>query len=182
MIMLTFTAASRSRPTVGARIRTLSVRIWNDAPVSAGELKQAFAVAGDIFLRAGVNAVWEICPQKGHLCVDQIPEPVLTLKIVGPRHEQYIANHERMGVAVPASRVAYLLFTSIRDSAFASVTGFPTALAYVMVHETGHLLGLKHNWRGIMEPDFNGLTGLKARTLELGFEDDEARMIRSHLP
>jgi hypothetical protein len=153
----------------------IPVRLENLASIDEGTILRASGLAASFFHRAGLEIEWQIVSNPNR---NTTSDPVLTLRILAPSMEDAGGRH-RLGVAIPESGVGYIYFSRVKASWLAATDSFPTALAYVLAHEAGHLLGLRHSGRGIMTASFDNAFALNIRSAMIGFNDFDSRRLRT---
>ena len=159
----------------------LTVVIFDYAGVSRKVLLSAANEGRHAFGSAGVETEWILCdPVAG--C--SVPERFVQVKILSrpleatPVSPQGLAS-TRTCTATEHCAASYIFFD--RVAAFADDVHSPTdlTLAYVMVHEIGHLMGLGHRPGGIMTASFSSHDLRNAAVGWLCFAKDDARELRS---
>jgi hypothetical protein len=125
---------------------TLDLQMKSEARVPADVLEHARDEVALIFAGAGLTVRW----------TDTTPR--FTVKIVGQVLGFDRATSPVMGVALRTanSSMAQIFFKQVQDFAHAYDVDLSTMLAYVIVHEIGHLLlGTAHSPTGVMQANWD---------------------------
>jgi hypothetical protein len=137
------------------------VVVYNYARVSDPVITRAAETARRAYLAAGIESRWLVCPQEG--CGKDLPAEDKYLQLfVMPRMrttaEDSIVGHPA-GMALidplnPQPR-GYAFYDAVTEVSNSALRPLEVVLAGVLVHESGHLLGLKHDARGAMRPNLD---------------------------
>jgi len=130
--------------------RVLTVRIYNYAGVDAAIVREAAAMAREIYLRSGVETRWTICKMPGagldfdEACEGGQRPDTLKMRIVRTAPGQDGVDYLVFGFALPGKAgfgtVASVLWERISETAELSKVTPAQLLGFVMAHEAGHLL------------------------------------------
>jgi hypothetical protein len=176
LLVGTYTSATAS-----AIPNSLTVVIFDHAGVSHIILVSAVKEARRVFRTSGVETEWILCnPVEG--CY--VPERFVQVKILPhPVQSTPISPHglgsTNTCTATEHCAASYVFYNRILDFADDASAPADLALAYVMVHEIGHLLGLGHRPGGIMTAGFTPHDLRRAAAGWLCFGDDDARELRA---
>ena len=142
----------------GSAPQEFTAAVYNYAGASEPVITQAVEAAHRAFLAAGVNSQWRICRPEG--CVQSPPAEGLYLQLfLMPRMRvavsDVIAGHPAgfAIVDVLSNRPrGYAFYDAVHEVSDRTYRPLYAVLACVLVHESGHLLGLKHQPHGVMRP------------------------------
>ena len=137
--------------------RGLTVVIFDNAVTSRSVLVPAAEEARHAFRTTGVESAWTICDQP---CDLPPAGSYLEVKILPKAPKGAFPTHETTGYAMrcPAAEhcaTSYVIYGAVVEFALRSGQRPALALAYVMAHEVGHLIGMDHGQRGIMKARFD---------------------------
>ena len=143
--------------------RVLAVVLFDYAGASRGVLEMAAETAHDALATAGVKTDWTVCEvsrdPRVH-CALPAAGTYIGIKILPPALEGGLQRREGLGYAMkcaPEERcaTAWVFHRAVAALAEAAGRPVPLALAYVMIHEIGHLMGMGHEPSGIMKAGFD---------------------------
>jgi hypothetical protein len=177
----------------------LTVRVYNYTQSSGNTLAQAESIAHGIFLKSGIETEWIHCPTE-RIEEDRYPacrKPRgpwdVILHVVPLSMEPRTLGSDAFGFALPGSGAepsmhAYVFFHRTEVVAMEShrsshPVSLPALLAYVIVHEVGHLvLGPnKHSARGIMRARWQAKDLQEMEIGLVGFLPEQAKTLRSKI-
>jgi hypothetical protein len=161
---------------VEAQDLALSVRLRNDARVSAEVANDAEAAVARVYAKAGVAVTW--VPARANL----------TIIVLGRAQAIALGQaSDAMGFA-PGSdtgrvHIAYILMHRVDEIAAGYHAEKAIVLGAAIAHEIGHLLLPRnsHSKRGIMRAVWNQADFRNAKRDELIFTADQVAQIRSEL-
>jgi hypothetical protein len=154
----------------------LAVVIYDYAGTPGAILKAAAETARETFRRAGVETDWSVCPVPDEHCALP-PAGTIDVKVLPPELQSRLHSREALGYAMmcPGCVTSYAFYGPVKALA-GTRRSVSAALAFVMVHEVGHLLGMGHSPDGIMKPL---LTWRDIQDAEMGrmrFTEGEAKL------
>lgn len=154
----------------------LAVVIYDYAGTPGATLKAAAETARETFRRAGVETNWSVCRVPDEHCALP-PVGTIEVKVLPPELEGRLRSREALGYAMmcPGCVTSYAFYQPVKALA-GSKRSVSAALAFVMVHEVGHLLGMGHSLDGIMKAL---LTWRDVQDAEMGrirFTEGEAKL------
>ncbi len=160
----------------------ITVVVFDYAGVSHADLAEASREAGLVLHTAGVETAWSLCEvnQKSH-CDLPPAGTYLEVKILPPSMEQALPEREALAYAAKCAAVERCTTTWIfygKVAVFAQDRPVSVALACVMAHEIGHLMGLEHSEGGIMKARFHARDLQDASQGRLRFEAGQALHLR----
>ena len=132
--------------------------VYDYAGASKPVIEHAVEAARMAFITAGVESHWRVCEPEG--CVQPPPAKGLYLQFfLMPRMRtpvsDVVAGHPAGFAIVNVSTNrprGYAFYDAVNEVADSTSRPLYAVLACVLVHESGHLLGLKHQPHGIMRP------------------------------
>jgi hypothetical protein len=167
----------------------LTVAVFNYAGVPNSVLATAVEDARLMYHTAGLETAWPICDAvKGwpENCNAPLPKETSYLELlVMPR---MIVPPEHVGRSKPAGYAltggeflrprAYVFYDVTRNAAATAVHPLPLVLACVLVHESAHLLGLRHQTQGVMRANLDPRDMFYA-SMGRAFNTDEEKQLRA---
>jgi len=154
--------------------------ILDYAGVPAADLKTAADTARDAFRKVGVETDWSVCrfSRNPHEPCALPPIGTIQVKVLPLAMQGKLQSCEAMGYAVmcPRCMTSYAFYQPVEALARSAEQSVSVVLAFVMVHEVGHLLGMGHSPSGIMKA---GLTRLDVQDAAMGrlrFTEGEAKL------
>jgi hypothetical protein len=140
---------------MGAWAAPVHVAVFNYVGLSRQLTTPAVEMARDAFRKAGIETVWTVCdftrggPKK---CAQpgsgDIEMLIMPRMLVRPPDAE---PGDIAGFAMAEGRQrAWAFYEPVTRLALASHRATWVVLGYVMVHEVGHVLGLKHQKKGFM--------------------------------
>jgi hypothetical protein len=139
---------------------TIKIRIADAPSTSAGILPTAEAEAGALLESGGIKVIWRDCSKAGG-CQHQLAADELILHLRAPSRQtkQQGTQYDVLGVAMTNSTgtgvSGWVNYDLVQVVAIREGVSLELLLAYVITHETGHLLGLAHESLGLMEGHWN---------------------------
>jgi hypothetical protein len=153
------------------QLPAIHLQMDNDADVPAAILKKSQDEVVRIFADAGLGAEWTES------------EPRFTVQIVPFALGYGRPSSPVMGVALRnrSGPTARIFFNQVQDSARTWDVDVSTLLAYVMVHEIGHLLlpYMPHSATGLMKAEWDRALIREAAAGSLTFTDAQITRIRA---
>jgi hypothetical protein len=133
----------------------LTVMIYDYAGTPGAILKAAAETARQQFRWAGVETDWTICrvSRNPHEHCALPPVGTIQVNVMPPELEGGLHSSEALGgyaMMCPGCVISYAFYQPVKALAGAK-RSVSAALAFVMVHEVGHLLGMGHSPDGIMK-------------------------------
>ena len=166
--------------------REFTAAVYNYTGASEPVISRAVEAAHRAFLAAGIESEWRVCEPTG--CVQPPPSEGLYLQLfvmpsMLPAVSDAVAGHPA-GFAIvdvlsnrPRGYAFYDAVNEVSDRTFRPLYA---VLACVLVHESGHLLGLKHQPHGIMRDGLEP-SDMDAALSGRGFTLKEQRLLRAAL-
>lgn len=161
--------------------RSLTVVIFDHAHVPHTTLLSAVKEARRAFRAAGVETAWILCnPVEG--CY--VPERFVQVTILPRPRPTAPVSQGSLGAttvctATENCSAAHVFYQRILAFADDANSAPDVTLAYVMLHEIGHVLGLGHRPGGIMTAAFTRQDLQRASYGWLTFGDDDTRVVRA---
>ena len=164
----------------------ITVVIFDEAGVPTEVLKAAADTARARFREVGVDTKWSVCrvsADPSEHCALSPAGTYLQAKILPPALEHGLESREALGYAVSPKGergvVSYAFYEPVKKLAEADGQSVSLVLGYVMAHEIGHMLGMKHNSTGIMKPHFDRRDLRDAGTGFLRFTTPDVKALRA---
>jgi len=142
----------------------LTLAVWNYAKVSRTEMAGAIRTARWAYRAAGIETDWPVCnvpAGDSSDCSEPLPADGRYLELAVMRRRAKTldafwkgsnpAGLALAGVEFPRPR-AYVFYSTTNYAALLTVRPSDVVLGCVLVHESAHLLGLRHESRGVMRP------------------------------
>jgi predicted metalloprotease len=161
-----------------------TVVIFDYAGTTGATLKEAAVTARQAFRAAGVESEWSVCrvsKETDEHCILPPAGTYLEVKVVPS--SLGLKTAEAMGLALnPRGErgvVSYAFYEPVKEFAESAGQSVSVVLAYVVAHEIGHLLGMKHGPSGIMKARFDGRGLRDAAVGFLHFTAEDSRVLRA---
>ena len=152
----------------------LTVAVYDYAGIEPATLAYAKQIAGDVYLRAGIEIVWvdpDVFEDAGSLHINLLSREITATSSI---------SRDTVGFATPGSFAANAIYDRIREVAHDYHLPCGVMLGYVMAHELGHLLlpAHSHSESGVMRAN---LDVQLAAEKKLGFTSDQSALILERL-
>jgi hypothetical protein len=152
----------------------LVVQVCNLSRADGRLLSQAEAVAGRVFSQAGVETAW--------LTADK-PEPDKITVQINPGHSHRSDRKDAFGIAMtdtdPSRSFLADVFLGNIEELATTRTDEAFLLGYVIAHEVGHLLGLRHAPQTVMADGWNARDIPRMQAGRVRFSLSQAEWIRA---
>jgi hypothetical protein len=165
----------------------LTVVIFDYAGTPGSTLRAAVKTAREAVRVAGGETEWSVCRvsrDANQHCTLPSTGTYEQVKILPPALEGKLPSREGLGFAhkCPPSELcatSYAFYGPVKALAESSGRDVSVALAFVMAHEVGHLLGMGHSPSGIMKPELTRRDIMDAEAGRLRFSEGDARKLRA---
>jgi hypothetical protein len=161
----------------------IHVAIFNYAGTPSWVLSRAGEAARRAFFGVHIESRWVICEPDGckqETSAGEYIEVYVMPRMRGPidRRKVHIAGYAMPdGFAHPRVYAFYDAASMVADR---TVRPIETVLACILLHETGHLLGLGHRPHGVMRANLEG-DDMDSVAMGRGFSADEGERLRAAL-
>ena len=173
----------------------ITVRIYDYAGVSSGEMRRAEEEASRILRAAGVEIEWVDCPTspaEAHnypACEPPLGAVAVDLRILPPSMAARVrSSREQLGFALPSTKAgsasaAWVFFQRVEHLAESKDADQAQILGHAMAHEIGHvLLGPdRHSEKGIMRANWGRAVLQEAARGQLLFTPAQAELIKAEV-
>jgi hypothetical protein len=162
----------------------LTVAVFNYAGGPRSVVAAAVSTARMAFLGAGIPSRWMVCDaeiRRQDLPAGSYLEFFVIPKLRTPLSGR-IADHPAgfaMADAFARPR-AYVLFDTAKSVADRTLRPLSVVLGCILIHETGHLLGLGHQRDGVMRANLEAID-MDNATRGRAFNSDEVKELRAAL-
>jgi hypothetical protein len=168
--------------TARAQAPVLRIRVLDYADVPPATLTSFPPPASEVFRQSGIASEWPTCRiQARQGDCGPLADSDVYVKIVpkpAPDGRTKFGTTVRQG---KRSLFSYVFWTRVEQAARRYGVAPSVLLADVIAHEAGHLLGLEHASKGIMQCEFGAPQILGAAQGSLRFSKEEAAALRDAL-
>jgi hypothetical protein len=185
-------AHARPKPEQGLRVR---IRTYTYSDLSPGTLVHAQRVATSILGRTGIQTAWSDCrtvteAATGAVTCDRSSETAISdaniLLVNQFPSEAKITGARTLGFAILPEECdladqAYISLPNVAKFGNDQKAPLDLVLGLVFAHEIAHLLLGQHEHAptGLMRPYWDKADMLRAQSGELGFTDEQAKLLRA---
>lgn len=160
----------------------VTVAVYNLASVPDSEVRFAVDTAHRAFQAARIQSRWIICGAES--CHEQLPSGAYLELFIMPRLRAPISGSDGThpaGYAMPegfARPRAYAFYDAARSVADRTLRPLYLVLGCILIHETGHLLGLRHQPHGAMRANLDA-AGMDYTAMGRPFNSQEKDELRA---
>ena len=173
----------------------VTVRVYDYAGVSSGEMRRAEEEASRILRAAGVEIEWVDCPTspaEAHnypACEPPLGAMAVDLRILPPPMAARVrSSREQLGFALPSTKAgsasaAWVFFQRVEHLAESKDADQAQILGHAIAHEIGHLLlgPGRHSDKGIMRANWDRAVLQEAARGQLLFSSAQAELIKAEV-